>query len=73
MDELTLGLCQINVIDDKNTNLKTAEKFLNNAHEKNVELAVLPEMFNCPYENKKFIEYGEEEENSLTLNTINRL
>ncbi len=73
MDELTLGLCQINVIDDKNTNLKTAEKFLNNAHEKNVELAVLPEMFNCPYENKKFIEYGEEEENSLTLNTIKNI
>ena len=73
MNEITLGLCQINVIDDKKTNLKTAEKFLNQAHEKNVELAILPEMFNCPYENDKFIEYAEEEEDSLTLNIIKNI
>ena len=73
MDELTLGLCQINVIDDKNANLKNAEKFLNKAHEKGVELAILPEMFNCPYENQKFVEYAEEEDNSLTLNTIKNI
>ena len=34
------------------------------------DLAVLPEMFNCPYENEKFIEYAEELNDSKTLSEI---
>ena len=41
--------------------------------DKKVDLIILPEMFNCPYENEKFIEYAETEENSLTLKTISKL
>ena len=70
MSQVTLGLCQIKVIDNKNSNINNAKNFLTNAHNNNVEIAILPEMFNCPYENSKFIEYAEEEEDSLTLNQI---
>ena len=73
MNELTLGLCQIQVIDDKKANLKKAEEFLIKSHQRDAELVVLPEMFNCPYENSKFVEYAEEEEDSYTLNYISNL
>ena len=36
-------------------------------------MAVLPEMFNCPYENEKFIEYAEKLEDSQTLKEIAKI
>ena len=72
MTKIKLALCQMNVIDDKEENLKKASSMISNAS-KESDFIVLPEMFNCPYSNDKFIEYGEEEKNSHTLNEISRL
>ena len=63
----------MNVIDDKKANLDEASSMIARSIEKNANFIILPEMFNCPYSNDKFIEYGEEEHESITLNTIAEL
>nr|WP_294997998.1 carbon-nitrogen hydrolase family protein [uncultured Methanobrevibacter sp.] len=73
MTKIKLALCQMNVIDDKKANLKKASTMICESASKNVDFIILPEMFNCPYSNDKFIEYGEEEQNSYTLNKISKL
>lgn len=72
-NNIKIGLCQMNVIDDKMENLKKAEMMIRDCKKGNVDIAVLPEMFNCPYENEKFIEYAEEKTNSITLKKISNL
>ena len=72
MTKLNLALCQMNVIDDKEENLKKASEMITSASKK-ADLIVLPEMFNCPYSNDKFIEYCEEENDSYTLTKISSL
>ena len=61
MNNLKLALCQMNVIDNKKENLKTASSMIAESVENNADFIVLPEMFNCPYSNEKFIEYCESE------------
>jgi len=73
MTRIKLALCQMNVVDDKDANLKKASSMIAESVEKNADFIILPEMFNCPYSNDKFIEYCEEEKNSHTLNIISRL
>ncbi len=73
MTSIKLALCQMNVIDDKKENLKNACSMISQSVSENVDIVVLPEMFNCPYSNDKFIEYCETEEDSHTLNTISSL
>ena len=73
MVKIKLALCQMNVIDDKKANLDEASSMIARSIEKNANFIILPEMFNCPYSNDKFIEYGEEEHESITLNTIAEL
>lgn len=72
MTKIKIALCQMNVIDNKEENLKKASSMINKAC-KNADFIVLPEMFNCPYSNDKFIEYGEVENDSYTLNHISSL
>ena len=73
MTKIKLALCQMDVIDDKERNLKKATEMIAESVEKNADFIVLPEMFNCPYSNDKFIEYQEEEHASPTLNLISSL
>lgn len=73
MTKIKVALCQMEVIDDKETNLKKAIKMIKDAKLKNADLAILPEMFNCPYENDKFIEYSEVLSESETLNKISQV
>ena len=73
MNNLKLALCQMNVIDNKKENLKTASSMIAESVENNADFIVLPEMFNCPYSNEKFIEYCESETNSQTLTAISDL
>lgn len=54
-----VGLCQLPVSADKDQNLSTAKSYLNRAKEAGVNLAVLPECFNCPYDTKVFAKYAE--------------
>jgi predicted amidohydrolase len=73
MTKLKLALCQIKVADDKKQNIKKAVEMISNSADKNVDIAVLPEMFNCPFQNDKFIEYSEEEKDSPTLKAISKI
>ncbi len=73
MTKVKIALCQMNVIDDKETNLKKAGSMIAGSINENADFIVLPEMFNCPYSNDKFIEYAEEEQESVTLNKISKL
>ena len=70
MNLIKIALCQMNVVDNKEENIKKAIQMIRDSKKQGADLAVLPEMFNCPYENEKFIEYGEEFEDSSTLNRI---
>lgn len=61
MDNLKIGLIQMNVVSDKNLNIKKAEKMIDEASKKGAQLVILPEMFICPYDNQNFIDYAEKE------------
>ncbi|OEC99589.1 MULTISPECIES: carbon-nitrogen hydrolase family protein [Methanobrevibacter] len=73
MTKIKLALCQMNVVDNKKENIKRAHSMIKESVSKNADFIILPEMFNCPYSNDKFIEYGEKENNSPTLNEISEL
>lgn len=59
MGTIQLGLCQMKVTADKAENLRTAEEAIRTASRQGAELVLLPEMFNCPYENACFPVYAE--------------
>ncbi|MBE6499211.1 MAG: carbon-nitrogen hydrolase family protein [Methanobrevibacter thaueri] len=73
MSKIKLSLCQMNVVDNKKINLDKAKLMIEKSIKNNADFIILPEMFNCPYSNEKFIEYCEEEHDSVTLNTISKL
>ena len=73
MSKVKLALCQMNVVDNKEENLKKASLMIEDSVKENADFIVLPEMFNCPYSNDKFIEYCEEEKSSQTLKRISEL
>ncbi|MCR5482745.1 MAG: carbon-nitrogen hydrolase family protein [Clostridia bacterium] len=66
------GLCQMNVTKDKEENRKKAEEFVREAKNKGADIAVLPEMWNCPYSNDCFRDYSENE-NGETVSFMSRL
>ena len=70
MNKINIALCQMNVVDNKEENIRKAIQMIRESKKQGADLAVLPEMFNCPYENEKFIEYAEALDNSQTLNEI---
>jgi omega-amidase len=53
------ALIQMHVTADKAANLASAAEKLRRARARGAELAVLPEMFCCPYDNACFRAYGE--------------
>lgn len=68
--QFKIALCQMKVIDNKEHNIKKALEMIKVSAENKSDLVILPEMFNCPYDNGKFREYAEEKENSETLKAI---
>ena len=70
MNKINVALCQMNVVDNKEENIGKAIQMIKESKKQGADLAVLPEMFNCPYENEKFIEYAEELNDSKTLSEI---
>ncbi len=56
---MNIGLCQMKVVDDKEENIKKATRMIIEAANNGAKIIVLPEMFNCPYDGRKFIEYAE--------------
>ena len=57
---MRVALIQMPVTADREGNLRTAQEKLRQAAEQGADMAVLPEMFCCPYENRCFRPYGEE-------------
>jgi hypothetical protein len=56
---MEIALLQMMVTADKEANLKRAEALVKKAAQGGADMAVLPEMFNCPYDNAYFREYAE--------------
>jgi omega-amidase len=54
-----IALCQMNVIDDKEANISKAVEMISDAVKGKADVVVLPEMFNCPYDKRKFKQYSE--------------
>lgn len=54
------ALVQMPVTDSKSENLQTACRYLERAAQVGAELAILPEMFCCPYTNPSFVQNAEE-------------
>ncbi len=59
MHPLKIVLCQMKVGAKKDTNLTRAQEMLQEAASRKASLAILPEMFNCPYEARHFPDYAE--------------
>jgi len=53
------AICQLKVSDKKEENIAKAEKMLRKAAENNIDIAILPEIFNGPYDTNLFKEYAE--------------
>lgn len=60
MRKLKIANIQMKVSKDKKDSMQTVRKYLDEIKDQNVDLVILPEMFNCPYETKKFPIYAEE-------------
>lgn len=58
---MKLSLIQMPVTADKAQNLQTATQEVSAAAQRGCDLAVLPEMFCCPYDNRCFPRYAEPE------------
>jgi predicted amidohydrolase len=69
-NKFKLALCQMKVVDKKTKNIDNAKSMVGESSRNGADLAILPEMFNCPYENSKFEEYSERIDNSQTLDSI---
>ncbi|MCO1600708.1 carbon-nitrogen hydrolase family protein [Desulfosporosinus nitroreducens] len=67
---LKIALCQLPVKADKQENLTQAAIMVQEAASAGAQLAVLPEMFNCPYDIHCFRNYAE---NILSGETVNHL
>jgi len=57
--KLKTALCQLPVKEDKQENLNQAALMLQEAAAGGAQMAVLPEMFNCPYDIHSFRDYAE--------------
>jgi predicted amidohydrolase len=68
--KIKLALCQMKVVDNKKHNIKKALEMIKESSIDGADLIILPEMFNCPYENSKFEKYAETVDDSPTLEAI---
>jgi predicted amidohydrolase len=67
-----VAVCQLKVVDDKKSNVNQALKMIKTSAKNSADIVILPEMFNCPYDNTKFKEYAEIKEESITLKAISK-
>ena len=57
--QFKLGICQMQVVDDKIRNLRRAAEWVHRAAGEGAQVVMLPEMFCCPYQNAYFVRYAE--------------
>ncbi len=72
MEELKIAIIQMRIVNDKKKNIRKAEEMIKQAVASDVDLVVLPEMFNCPYQTDLFPIYAEEE-NGYTSQQLSRM
>lgn len=72
-NQFKLAVCQMKVKDDKDSNITKALNMIQVSAQNKANLVILPEMFNCPYDIKKFREYAEEKSDSKTLKRISKV
>ena len=58
---MKLALIQMAACPEKEDSLRLAEDYLRGARREGADIAMLPEMFNCPYKTENFPLYAEEE------------
>ena len=58
---MRIAMIQMPVTDNKQLNIDTACRKIREAAAQGLDIAVLPEMFCCPYRNDCFAAYGEAE------------
>ena len=73
MGNIKIALCQMDIINNKDKNIEKAREMIVKAKQNGAEIAILPEMFNCPYENEKFAKYSEYGNNSYNLDSISKI
>lgn len=61
MSIIKIANLQMKVSANKEDNFTTLNKYLEDVAKENIDLVVLPEMFNCPYQTLNFPIYAEEE------------
>ena len=59
MHNIKVGVIQMSVSDDKETNLKKAQSMIRKACQQGAQMVVLPEVFNSPYQINLFPDYAE--------------
>ncbi|MDI6643778.1 MAG: carbon-nitrogen hydrolase family protein [Methanobacteriaceae archaeon] len=72
IEKIKIAVCQMKVVDNKEKNIENAVNMIKEAAINLSNIIILPEMFNCPYDNQKFLEYAEKRSNSKTLKYISR-
>ncbi|MDO5825343.1 MAG: carbon-nitrogen hydrolase [Methanosphaera sp. rholeuAM130] len=70
MKNIKIASCQMDVVDNKKENINHAIELIKVASSNHADIITLPEMFNTPYDNNKFIENAEKEEDSPTLDAM---
>ena len=70
MEDFKIASCQMNVVDNKVENVLHAMELVGKAADNSARLVTLPEMFNTPYDNSKFILNAEEEGDSYSLSML---
>lgn len=70
---LKIALCQLSVKADKRENLNQAAQMLQEAASAGAQVAVLPEMFNCPYDIHRFRDYAENIPSGETTSQLSNL
>lgn len=71
--KMKVALVQMSGYFDKDKTIEKMIKKVGEAAEKNPDVIVLPEMWNCPYGTKYFREYGEVENNSKSIKAMSEL
>lgn len=68
-----LGVVQSSVDDNKQVNIERAKAMIDKAADSGASIVVLPEMFNCPYDNRFFPEFAESFPGGSTLRMLSNV
>ncbi|MFZ5990051.1 MAG: carbon-nitrogen hydrolase family protein [Bacillota bacterium] len=65
-----ISVCQMTVENNKESNIEKAVGMIGTSAENHADMVLLPEMFNCPYENSKFVEFAESQDDGPTIKAL---